>query len=105
MKCYDNWITEGDDITCTECGYVYTQADGGCDPCMIWTEQTCETIYQIAESIKDYQLMDFLNDFRAASEHLNTRDKWSQLLEETSEKQRKLRQDQKTFIERGGDDV
>ena len=39
MKSYDRWRTEGDDIKCTTCGYVYTQADGGCDPCELRKEE------------------------------------------------------------------
>lgn len=39
MKSYDRWRTEGDDIKCETCGYVYTQADGGCDPCELRKEE------------------------------------------------------------------
>ena len=39
MKSYDRWRTEGADIKCTTCGYVYTEADGGCDPCEMRKEE------------------------------------------------------------------
>tara|TARA_R100000734_G_C3283805_1_gene76908 strand:+ start:421 stop:705 length:285 start_codon:yes stop_codon:yes gene_type:complete len=39
MKSYDRWRTEGVDIKCDACGYVYTEADGGCDPCELSKEE------------------------------------------------------------------
>lgn len=83
MKSYDKWVTEGDDHTCDQCGYVYTSADGGCTPCEAWKEAVCEEIYHLAEQLNDTELIHFLCDGEAMSLELSTREKWLDLLDQT----------------------
>jgi predicted ATP-dependent serine protease len=85
MKSYDRWITEGDDHTCTCCGYVYTDSDGGCPACQRWSEGIANEIYKLAQKLKDSELLEFMCDDDAI-ETLTTRDQWTELLEETQER-------------------
>ena len=82
LRGYDRWLTEGDDVTCEECGYVYSSSDAGCDPCEYWIEDMCAQVHSIAGKLGDRQLMDFMCDEQAMSKALRTRDDWRELLEQ-----------------------
>lgn len=88
MKSYDRLMTEGHDIKCQCCGYVYTEADGYCDPCDIWKEAMSDQIHAMAESLEDQDLVYFLNDHQATAQALDTRQKWIDLFENTTERLR-----------------
>ena len=88
MKSYDRLMTEGHDIKCRCCGYVYTEADGYCDPCDIWKEAMSDQIHAMAESLEDQDLVYFMEDGQAMAKALDTRQKWIDLFEDTAERLR-----------------